>query len=175
VITIAIAVVLAAWTAVSVLNQVPAARRRLNGTLNSLCLLPAFSLFSPEPVDVDYHLLWRDHRVDDSFGPWHEIESEPANWWRGVWNPRGRDRSAMQTIVSSLSMLAGEVAPRCGHGEGILIYSLPYLALLNVVMAQPRAATAAARHFAIVESSGFGPDRRVAIGITSMLHRLEGA
>ena len=171
--TIALAIIFGVWLALSIANQIAPLRRRFNGTLNSLCVLPALGLFAPEPADVDYHLVWRDYATDGSCGPWREVVTEPARWWRGLWNPAGRDRSAMIQIVSALSILDGAVAPASRNGGRLILASLPYLALLNVVLDQPHGANAVARQFAIVEASGFGADRRVALGIASALHPLD--
>jgi hypothetical protein len=173
--TIAIATVFAIWLLLSAANQIPAISRRLNGTLNAFCVLPALGLFAPEPADVDYHLMWRDRRADGSLTEWSEIEARSAGWWRGVWNPRGRDRGAMIQIVSALAILDGAIAPACRNGERVIVASIPYLVLLNVVMSQPASQSAVARQFAIAETSGFGRDRKVALGIASPLHPLEAA
>jgi hypothetical protein len=171
----ALAAVFAIWLLLSAANQVPPLRRRFHATLNSFCVLPALGLFAPEPADVDYHLVWRDHRADGTCTEWREIAREPAGSWRGLTNPCGRDASAMIQIVSALSILGGAVAPACRNGDRIVLASLPYLVLLNVVLAQPRTQGAVARQFAIVETSGFGAEREVALGIASAPHRLEAA
>ena len=171
--TIALAVVLSMWFLLSVANQVPALRRVFNGTLNSFCLLPALGLFAPEPSDVDYHLAWRDRMSDGTIGTWHEIAFEPAGWWRAGWNPNGRYGAAILQLVSALSILDGAVAPTYRNGERILLLSLPYLVLLNVVVGQPRDRDSVARQFMIVETTGFGADRKVAVGISSPFHPLD--
>src|SRR5262249_37642559 len=105
------------WLALSIANQVPITRNRLTATLNSFGVLPAFSLFAPEPVDVDYHLVWRDLTSEGTYGDWRELIFAPSTRGRAVWNPGGRDLSAMIQVVSDLSILASAFAPssRSGH------------------------------------------------------------
>ena len=170
--TIAITVVLAIWFALSVMNQIPAARRFLTGTLNSFNILPSFALFAPDPADVDYHLVYRDHRADGSCGEWLEIVVAPGGATRALWNPTARDCGALLQAVAGLSILSSAVAPRCRNGDLIILVSLPYLLVLNLARAAPRTDGAVARQFAIVESTRFGADRTLELGIASPLHAL---
>jgi hypothetical protein len=171
--TIAIVVVLSIWFVLTVANQVHQARRRLNGTLNSFGVLPSLGLFAPEPRDVDYHLVWRDRRADGTYGAWSEIVVEPGGAARAIWNPTSREVGALLQIVAALSILNSAVVPACRNAERIVLVSLPYLILLNVALAQPRAADAVARQFAVLETTGFGAARTVELGISSPLHPLE--
>jgi hypothetical protein len=162
------------WLALSIANQIPFARKRLTSTLNSFGLLPAFSLFAPEPVDVDYHLVWRDLTSEGTYGDWQELIFAPSTPGRALWNPGGRDLSALIQVVSDLSILASAFAPSCRSGHRLTLVSRPYLFLLNAVVAQTAGPGAVARQFMVVETSGFGATRRVALGISSEIHALDG-
>jgi hypothetical protein len=171
--TTALIVIFALWFAATIANQVPALRRRFAGTLNSFGVLPSLGLFAPEPRDVDYHVVYRDADADGAYTAWRELAFDPGGPLRALWNPGGRDCGAMIHIVASLSILGGAVAPSCRTGDHVVLVSLPYLVLLHAVLAEPRSPGAVARQFAVVETTGFGADRALSLGISSPLHPLD--
>jgi hypothetical protein len=161
------------WFIFSVANQHPMARRWIPSAIRSLFMLPSLSLFAPEPIDVDYHLLWRDIATNGTVDSWRELNMNSVSPLRALWNPSGRDFSALIQVTSQLSLLANASESACRTGQHVILVSLPYLFLLNAVAAQPRSTGAADRQFMIVETRGFGADRQLRLGMLSEIHALE--
>jgi hypothetical protein len=170
--TVVVLVLLAGWLVLSVANQINGPWIQFLGRPNSFTLLPRLDFFAPDPVDVDYHLAFRDLGVDGQGGPWRQIAVERDGPLRIVWSTAKRDHHAMAGAVSSLAGLQTAVAPAARDAEGLIQISIPYLFLLHRVQQEPRLPGAHERQFMVVESSGFGASRRVALGILSNPHRL---
>jgi hypothetical protein len=172
-VTTAVLVLLAVWLLLSAANQINGPWTRLLGPLNSVSLLPALFFFAPDPVDVDYHLVFRDFMEDGEAGRWQQIPIEREGPWRVLWCTAKRDHQAMTLAVAGLAGLQQTVTPVARDPEGLIQVSIPYLFLLHRVLAAPRPAGAQQRQFMVVETSGFRPRRRVALGILSNPHRLD--
>lgn len=164
--------VLVVWFVVIVANQVGAIRGRFP-RLTKLKILPFMSLFAPEPVDIDYHVVWRDIDGEGTLGPWHELPFEPVRLpWRAFSNPWLRDRTTLLEVVQDL-MLLSDATSSSRMGPRLALVSFPYLFLLHVVTRQPREATSAARQFIVIETSGFDDTRRVELCVASEAHALQ--
>lgn len=155
-----VGLLLSAWFAVTVFCQFPGRSVR-----DRLALVPRWTFFAPNPGEWDYHLVFRDY--DEGASPlmsWTEIDEHvqrsPLN---ALWNPGKRYRKA---VIDCCQLCL----PYRNRLEAIRT-SVPYLALLNVVMAQPRYDGAGLRRFAIIGTKrfgGFAPE----VLITSDLHAL---
>lgn len=136
--------VLLAWLAVTAVSQIPGRALR-----DPLGLVPRWTFFAPNPGEFDYHLLFRD--FDDAelpVTPWREIRA-PArrSLLSALWNPEKRYRKGVIDCCQSC-------VPSRGR-NGTVRTSVPYLALLNVVMAEPRVHGAHARAFVVVATKSF--------------------
>jgi hypothetical protein len=172
-VTVLVLILLFVWFVISAANQIPGPWTVALGRVGTFSLLPGNSFFAPDPVDVDYHLVFRDFRGNDQLGPWREIPTERDGWLRLFWSTAKRDHQAMLAAVSGLAGIQEFVAPIVGDAEAIVQVSQPYLFLLHRVVSQPRAEGADERQFMIVETRGFGEQRRMELAILSNPHRLD--
>jgi hypothetical protein len=161
------------WFAASVALYVPGPWQGPIRKLAAWSVMPAVTYFAPDPVDVDFHLVFRDVLLDGTTGSWQEVPFENPRPLSLLWDLSKRQQRALLDATSELSRLASEVAPACRSGERMLLLSFPYLFLLNLVAHQPRARGATHRQFVIVQSQGFGNERRLSLGIASELHALD--
>jgi hypothetical protein len=164
-------IVLAVWFGLSVVNQVEGPLRRALRAVNAFYLLPRYTLFAPDPVDVDFHIAHRDLQDDGSWSAWREtglVTGRPHVLVATFWNPVHRVYAAMNQLASAITHLGVNVAAS-GLGLGVIAVSFPYLFVLHHVMcAAPL--TGSRRQFMIVETTGAGEDRSVRIGILSEPH-----
>lgn len=164
--------VLGLWLLVSIANQIPGPWGRVLDRLNAFSLLPRLEFFAPDPIDVDYHLAYRDFTGDGQPGPWKQIAIDRDGWLRIIWSTAKRDHQSMLGAVAGLALLQDRVAPLLHDPSAILQISLPYLYLLHQVQQAPRSRSARQRQFMIVEANGFGDSRRLSLGILSNSHEL---
>jgi hypothetical protein len=112
-------------------------------------LLPVWRFFAPEPGRFDYHLLYRDKLRNELITPWREIQTTTScGSLRAIWNPSKRSNKALVDIVSDLAREWNEV------DDGRIMYSVPYIALLNRVSNLPRLQDADGTQFAVFVSPG---------------------
>ena len=102
--TIVLLAVLAVWMLLSVANQIPRLRGRLLIHLGSFGLLPDMSLFAPDLVDMDHHLVIRDISSDGTETAWRQvpfgIRGSPLH---AVWNPADREAWALVKAVNGVA------------------------------------------------------------------------
>lgn len=165
-------IVLGAWLLASLANQFAGPWTRSLRALNWCSLLPRLAFFAPDPIDVDYHLAYRDLLDDDEPGPWQSLAIERDGRWRLLWSPAKRDYQSLLEAVAALALLQNAVTPAVEDAESLLQLSLPYLFLLHLVQHAPARPSTRERQFMVVESNGFGPSRHLALGILSSFHRL---
>jgi hypothetical protein len=165
--------VLGLWLVASVANQVPGPWARFLGPLGGFSVLPGLAFFAPDPIDVDYHLVVRDFLDDGQAGPWKEIPPERHGPLRALWSTAKRDHQAMLGAVSALASIQQSVAPVVAEPAALMQISFPYLFLLHRARQAPRDPEARERQFMIVETKGFGAERRMDLGILSNPHRLD--
>ena len=170
--TILVLVLLAAWLAISVGNQIRGPWARFLGVPNSFALLPRLEFFAPDPIDVDYHLVFHDFLEDGQATPWRRIPAERDGPLRILWSTAKRDHQAMLAAVAALAGLQQSVAPVVRDPAAVIQLSLPYLFLLHRVQQGPRLPGSRERQFMVVETTGFGASRRLALGVLSNPHRL---
>ncbi len=171
--TLVVLIALALWLTASVANQFPGPWTGLLSGLNTFALLPRLHFFAPDPIDVDYHLVFHDFLADGQASPWRQIPTERNGPTRILWSTAKRDHQAMLTTVAGLAGLQQSVAPVVRDPLAAIQLSLPYLFLLHRARQAPRFPESHERQFMIVETTGFGTSRQVALGILSNPHRLD--
>ena len=167
--TVLIAVVTSVWLGLSVLNQFQRGRliRRLKRH-DVFALLPTWTFFAPRPGVTDFNVLYRDCSVSGGFSPWYEMHDRSPGRLKGLWNPWKRTGKGITDMCNTLMRLAGQ-----GLGQRIYL-QIPYLTLLNYVVAAPRTDVSHMRQFAIVRTAGKDAPRDTTPLLVSALHRLEG-
>ncbi|HWV75132.1 MAG TPA: hypothetical protein VN040_25610 [Pseudosphingobacterium sp.] len=93
---------------------------------DGLQLVPTWNFFAPEPNKTDYYLYYRVFS-EHSDSCWRSVSfGQGRKWYAFLWNPNRRDRKSLfdlcQMLVSTSSTKQDE-----------LVYSMPYLLLLNHV------------------------------------------
>jgi hypothetical protein len=169
--TIAVGLVLGAWFGASVVHQFAPRWWRPVNKFDACRLLPQWHFFAPRPGRRDHHLVVRDI-VDDVPTAWRQIGvggSPPSVRW--VFNPYRYRQKALTDLINMLltarRVLAEHESPRIGE-----LLSIPYLAILSWVMAQPGRPDGA-RQFAVIATTGHGSARDVRIVYVSRTHALE--
>jgi hypothetical protein len=161
------------WFVLSAANQIPGPWTTALGKLGISVVLPANAFFAPDPIDVDYHLVFRDFLENEDATSWREIPTDRDGPFRFLWSTAKRDHQAILAAVSGVAGVQQIVAPLVEEPDALIQVSLPYLFLLHHAIAQPRAAEAKERQFMVVEARGFAPRRRLNLAILSNPHRLD--
>lgn len=164
--TTVVAAVLGSWLAASVVHQV--SPRWWAGRIRSdvFGLLPRWNFFAPRPVHDDVHVVFRECR-GGQWSAWQALTpaaSPRAIRW--IWNPQRYTRKAATDLVNGLrrSMARFDATPRA------VLLSSSYVGLLGWVMGQPGAADVTHRQFAVLTSSGFGPEQKLNVLFVSEPH-----
>lgn len=166
--TIALLAIFALWLLLSLANQIPRLRGPLLTRLSTFGLLQEMSLFAPDPIDIDRHLVIRDIFPDGTETAWRQVlVGSSGSPLRAVWNPADREAWAMIMAVNGVALVGTHLGPKSPDPEGVVSISLPFLYLLNLAMAPSPSPGAVSRQFMIVESTGFDGERRVELGILS--------
>ena len=129
-------------------------------------LLPRWTFFAPRPGMSDYHLLYRDQLEAGRLSDWTEIPiTEERKTYSFLWNPEKKSKKILSDVVASLLQL--------GTTDGILLmYSLPYLILLNVVVHHDQKRASLKRQFVVVEKFGNDGIPTITVLLTSAFHPL---
>jgi hypothetical protein len=141
--------VLTGWSIWSIINQTSFSFAKRLKRFDVINFVPRWTFFAPIPGRTDYHLVYRDIS-EDLLDRTAWIELVPVaerSWWAIVWNPRKRIRKALIDLTQMMSQIGLEYPD-----SNALVLSLPYLAVLNHVMHQPRGYLAL-RQFAVVETT----------------------
>lgn len=123
--SIILAGVLLLWFILSILKYFPFAKAWIveNDTLS---LIPTWNFFAPEPNQADYYLYYRVFS-DYTESHWRMVSFGVKRQWYGfIWNPYRRDRKSFFDICQ---LLIG--TPVTEKNE--VVYTMPYLLLLNHV------------------------------------------
>ena len=172
--TIAVGIVLGLWLGASVVHQLAPRWWKPINKFDGLRLLPQWHFFAPRPGRRDHHLVVRDI-VDAVPTAWRQIEvgGSPAGI-RWIFNPYRYRQKALTDLINMLltarRVLAEHEAPDVGE-----LLSIPYLATLAWVMAEPGSSRQSTRQFAIAATTGHGPGRQIRIVYVSRIHALESA
>lgn len=127
--------------------------------------------FAPEPSDVDYHLAFRDIAPNGHLGPWHSAPVPSKSPLGLLWFPEKRDHESLMSAVGGIASLQPVLADLDRDTDALVQLSFPYLFLLNRAQQAAPLAADVRRQFMVVETSGFGPSRTVALGILSNPHK----
>jgi len=134
-------------------------------------LLPRWTFFAPTPGMSDYHLLYRDQLEDGRLSEWVEIPiTEERKLYSFLWNPEKKSKKVLSDVVASLLQLS-----QLGIRESTaLMFSLPYLILLNVVVHHDRKRAGIKRRFVLAEKFRDDGNPTVHVVLVSAFHPLEG-
>ena len=164
---VALAGLFASWWLVSALNQVHTGawmwrvRRHI-----PLGLIPLWTFFAPNPARADPRLIWREE-YDGEWEGARELHFGFAPIGsRWLLNPQLILNKAIADLVRSLLTLDTDVEGRS------LLLSPAYVALLSMVLSQPRRAGCSGIQFAIVRTSGSAGARQVETIFLSEVHSL---
>jgi hypothetical protein len=167
-----VAVVLGLWLVLTVVTQFHGSAVDWVQRWDTFRLLPKWTFFAPNPGSTDYYLVYREVR-GDSISAWRELPFHTSRSpWRWFWYPEKRFSKAITDCTQGILDVARNDRTRV---EELLPFTLPYLAILNVVSAIRPADGVDARQFAIVEKDGYlaqGPPRLL---VASAFHPLAKA
>jgi hypothetical protein len=157
----------ALWLVASAMYQVERFRRPLS-RVDSLELLPSWSFFAPHPASRDSHIVVQDLLADGTLSGWTTVTRIPARRpVDAVWHPSKRARKILRDAAKAVQRTR-----RAAASEGVVQCSLAYLVILHYCMqSSPPDATARARQFAVVETSG-RDERRMWVTFISIFHQL---
>ncbi|MFC6951871.1 hypothetical protein [Halorubellus litoreus] len=178
--TVPIIFVLLAWIAVTILNSTERSRSLLRRIVGDFApIIPGWSFFAPTPGQVDYHLFYRDKRVDGSKTAWQRVPrfGMERKWTHLFWNTDiYRDKALFDVVEHFTSTVADEHEPveadettdgssavadeenaqqlelepvDLGDKQG----SILYMSLLNCVSLQDHSRMSDATQFAIMANS----------------------
>lgn len=132
-----------------------------------LRLLGSFSFFAPDPVEADFHLVYRLIFPDAKIQPWTEI---PIVRYRPVfavlWNPQRRLHAAVRSALLSMARHVSK-----GRKESIQ-ETAPYLMLLNLAIRYAPRKGAASIQYAVLRSRLFPVEDQPALVLKSGLHAI---
>lgn len=159
--------VLSAWFFLSVLAQFRSEAWLAFFSKDRLRLLGSFSFFAPDPVEADFHLVYRLIFPDAKIQPWTEI---PIVRYRPVfavlWNPQRRLHAAVRSALLSMARHVSK-----GRKESIQ-ETAPYLMLLNLAIRYAPRKGAASIQYAVLRSRLFPVEDQPALVLKSGLHAI---
>ena len=136
----------AIWLAATIAAAFEGSRAaRVVHRVDALGLVPIWTFFAPNPGTFDYHLLSRTRARDGSTTPFGEVAPPVGMLRRSLWHPQKRVRKAIYDCCHELLAMRGV------EREGAE-YSLAYLTLLSIVVADATRPDAEAVQFALVRS-----------------------
>lgn len=166
-IDILIALIFLAWFVLSVLNQFGFTWFDKITRHDHFALLPLWTFFAPNPGQSDYHLVYRDRKTDGSVTEWHEIEmTERRKPFGFIWNPEKRSKKVLSDVVTSIV----SSIPTANESDQVIMLSIPYLILLNVVTHIDGEGQGTYRQFVLVETFGFNPTSEPRLVLRSDFH-----
>jgi hypothetical protein len=169
-VTTLIGIALAAWLALTILNQFHRGRLiRPIKRRDVFALIPTWTFFAPRPGITDYNVLYRDRSKDGDCSHWRELDAirSRASVCRVLWNPDKRVRKGTSDMCNAVLRVA-----RRSAGKRLLI-NLAYISLLHLVCLKPRTPLSHERQFLIARSTGYGAPRDPTVLFISGFHRLE--
>jgi len=151
-------IVLGMWALLSIVAHIPSFPASKFKLLVDLGLIPDWSFFAPNPPKGDFVILYRDKLYDENLTNWVEVrkplKNEKISW---IWNPNKRINKSIFDIISQLLSVWNELRKMEASDfdkTQNLIYSMPYLILLNYVFNMINNPLSMERQFAILSSSG---------------------
>jgi hypothetical protein len=172
----AVMAVLAAWFALTILNQARWTRRFVSAIVSRDIggLVPVWTFFAPNPGDTDTHLLFRDRDADGRVTAWREASAAGRRHVLDLWNPRRRIHKGIVDVIYDLT----KRDPRTPHTSSPApvskrrMVSFPYVLLLNYVSQLPGDFGAIERQFAIVRTPGIAFRAQPNILFVTPFHKL---
>jgi len=142
------------WFVVSVVHQLSTRAGKAVRRHNTFGLIPGWTFFAPNPGTIDYRFVYRDG-TDEAFSAWREIEwCRPRVWAHAFWHPDRHRTKLVLDYINALVITVKEIDQMGLPEEDAqlsLLVSVPYLALLNIVMTMPRVDGGTFRQFALIE------------------------
>ncbi|MFC4544005.1 hypothetical protein ACFO5R_18920 [Halosolutus amylolyticus] len=172
VVDILVVSVFGVWFGLTVINSTnrgSTVLARILGPMNTL--VPKWNFFSPHPGQYDYHLFYRDRRVDDSVTDWKQIElfDRSGRKTQCIWNPEiYRTKLIFDIVVNLGTNVKNEnidairlegTERECGDGGlqtielGSNELSVYYLTLLNYVTERPHSEIDTETQFMVMQHS----------------------
>lgn len=141
------AAIYGAWALLTLLHATDRFRSRIRGH-DAFNLVPEWRFLGTNPGRADYHLLYRDRLTpNNELTEWIEIPLiMPRPWHAFAFSPLRRQAKAIMDVVVSLNNDAQT------HGDRI-VGSMPYLAALLHVSAQPSTELSVRRQFLLLYTS----------------------
>jgi hypothetical protein len=162
-------VILGVWLILSILAPFSSFRwmgwMRWLKEKDEFSLIPCWTFFSCPGAD-SLHLLYRDKLVDGRFTPWREVALCNTSPWRVLWNPKRRQRKALETLCVSLLDLVDYFPKRKR-----LLISSTYLLILTCIMTQPHQNESDSRQFLLACTHGAHSSQDAEILFLSPMHR----
>lgn len=154
------------WALATFLHCAEFFRDRIR-SIDLLTIVPEWRFFGTNPGRVDFHLLYRDRLATDDVTDWIEIPLIlPRPWYAFLFNPRRRSAKALMDVVIQLSR-------QLTSGEGTIVVSVPYLAILQHVSAQPMTELSTHRQFLVLHTSADTDEATPELVLWSEMHALE--
>lgn len=168
--------VLVSWLVLTVLLQFTGSRVSVSLSTLDLCsLLPRWAFFAPTPGSFDVHLIYQDVVSNSSHHQWSEVHSSSRRRkkWAFLFNPWKVHNKAIFDSAQLLLQIRHKRSIRAGKDDRLIIFSLPYMTLLNVVMNQANVPSSYSRRFALVHTDGFGKNKSLVPVFISEFHRIK--
>lgn len=129
-------------------------RKRLVRMLDTMCLLPNWGFFAPNPGVYSYSVLLREVYATEGVSQWRHVPVAPARNQplQFIWNPHGRMHKALLDVCGELIECSNELRA-CSETERELLIKLtiPYIKCLDLVCRAPLFPGAQYVQFAVVQ------------------------
>jgi len=167
ILSVLVVALFALWILATVAQQIPVFRPIFRERDVGL-LVPEYRFFAPNPIQGDFHLLFRDIYTDGTAGAWTEVcRLRRRRLLDAIWHPEKRERKALFDAINQLAEVR-----IVGVSPTQTLLLTPYLLILNYVTAIPRSLPAEFTQFEIMYSYGWGSSRPPAVFLISERHRL---
>ncbi len=113
-------------------------------------LIPSWNFFAPYPGVTDYKILYRDRFFDGQFSNWQEIHYRNNSILPSIFNSNKRRRKSIADSCRSLLQNAN-MNPKNKE----IVFSFPYLIILNYIMSMPKNSLSEYRQFLIARTFGY--------------------
>lgn len=158
------------WFVLSVAAQLNGGVHDRIPRLSALGLIPRWAFFAPRPAMDDTYLLYRDRHDSGAFGELTCLSMpETRRWFHAVWNPNKFHSKVIDDLMSSLVVQKRQITEKDFHARALML-TVPYIALLHLVMRVPHSETARARQFVIVHNRTYSREPNPAVGFVSEFH-----
>lgn len=155
------------WAVVSCVAQFSSRRILPLRQADWFALIPQWTFFAPNPGTSDYHLMFRDRLKDGGYSQFKEIHlAFPRKLTDTLWNPGKRNQKILSDLVQALAQMVDEIE------LSQMVFTIPYILLLNYVSNVEHFHNALATQFIIVESPKLN-SKTPAIIYISAFHRLQ--